>query len=304
MDVVIYHNADPDGNFSAAIVLKKYPLAQAIGYNYEPNMHNIINQCHGRRVVMVDVSPYDWKDMHRLCAVAKHVLWLDHHATALKQMQDSGVLELDNFGSHFEHGNWGACHRVWKYFYPDIAVPVAVFYVAAYDVYRDYGTDDWNNYFFPFRFAVDHLDTPEKVLENFDFENDNLEPWLTKGRAIVEYVDYQNARLVNNPTLCYETRFNPEPFSLLDNPESVQLYKVLAVNAGLHGDQFKSRDTSDYAFLVGFSCYVGRWKVSLRGTGKDIDLGQIAKRFGGGGHKNAAGFSVASFQELQKILMI
>ncbi len=33
-----------------------------------------------------------------------------------------------------------------------------------------------------------------------------------------------------------------------------------------------------------------KWRVSLRGKGDGADLGAIAKKFGGGGHKSAAGF--------------
>jgi phosphoesterase RecJ-like protein len=40
----------------------------------------------------------------------------------------------------------------------------------------------------------------------------------------------------------------------------------------------------------------GQVKVSLRGKG-DVDVQRIAARFGGGGHPNAAGFSVAGALE-------
>lgn len=304
MDVVIYHDQDPDGNFSAAIVLKKYPNCRTIGYNYGPDFGSIIPLCIGKNVCIVDVSPNNWQDMFALCDVATHVTWIDHHATALKEAEECEIMTHEKFTAIFEHAQRGACYTTWVHFFPEILIPLCVYYVSAHDVSRGYGTHHWNNYFLPFRFAVDHLDTPQKVLENFNFENYDIEPWLSKGRAIAEYFDYQNARLVHNSTLCYETRFNPDPFSPSDNPCVTELYKVLAMNVGLFGDQFKSRDTTEYAFLVCFTCHVGKWKVSLRGTGKDIDLGQIAKKFGGGGHKNAAGFTVATFQQLQKILMI
>jgi phosphoesterase RecJ-like protein len=37
----------------------------------------------------------------------------------------------------------------------------------------------------------------------------------------------------------------------------------------------------------------GTWKVSLRSKG-DLDVAKIAEHFGGGGHKNAAGFRIKS----------
>ena len=34
----------------------------------------------------------------------------------------------------------------------------------------------------------------------------------------------------------------------------------------------------------------GKWRFSMRSKG-DIDIGEIARQFGGGGHMNAAGFN-------------
>ena len=36
----------------------------------------------------------------------------------------------------------------------------------------------------------------------------------------------------------------------------------------------------------------GHWRVSLRSKG-DIDVGRVARSFGGGGHKNASGCTLA-----------
>jgi bifunctional oligoribonuclease and PAP phosphatase NrnA len=46
-----------------------------------------------------------------------------------------------------------------------------------------------------------------------------------------------------------------------------------------------------------------RYRVSLRSKG-DVDIGQIAKEYGGGGHKNASGCTVSGpIEELQKALV-
>jgi len=45
------------------------------------------------------------------------------------------------------------------------------------------------------------------------------------------------------------------------------------------------------------------YRVSLRSKG-NIDIGAIAKEYGGGGHKNAAGLTVSGpIEELQKTLV-
>lgn len=295
IDIIIHHNADPDGNFSGAIALKASPEAVTIGYNYEPEFDHIIEACAGKRVVMVDVSPHTWSDMHRLCETAESVVWIDHHPTALRQMEEAGtVVKYSNFTPVFEHEKWGASKKTFEYFFPDSTLPSAVEMVAGYDVFRDYGTNTWIDFYFPFRFAVGNMNTPQKVLENFTLEyyDPNTQFFIDSGRAIAQYIDDDNANLVSNANLVAERTFHA----------GGNTYRVLCVNKGLFGDMFKSRDLTGFDFVVGFFCQTDAWKVSLRGAGKDIDLGQIARMFGGGGHKDAAGFSVPTFQALRDIL--
>jgi nanoRNase/pAp phosphatase (c-di-AMP/oligoRNAs hydrolase) len=46
----------------------------------------------------------------------------------------------------------------------------------------------------------------------------------------------------------------------------------------------------DYDIMIPF-CFDGKqWTVSMYTKNKEIDVSIIAKKYGGGGHKNAAGF--------------
>lgn len=305
MDIIIYHNADPDGIFSGAIALKANPNALTIGYNYEPEFDNIITACKDKQVVILDVSPKNWGDMHRLCEVAKGVTWIDHHATAINQCLNAKTIEkFKNFHSIYEGEKWGAAKKTWEYFYPEYPCPPIIKMVAAYDAYRDYGSETWESMYVPFRFSVNHLRHPQDVLMEFEIIKiynkeaiyfDDPKDFIQRGRAIARYVQSENKILVNNPSICFETYFQYAPG---------RYHKVLAINRSLFGDMFKSRtDIENYDFVVGFYAQFGEWKVSLRGTGKNIDLGQIAKVFGGGGHANAAGFSVLTFNDLKEILI-
>lgn len=299
MDIIIYHNADPDGIFSGAIALKAHPKAVTIGYNYEPDFSPIIAQCHAKNVVMVDVSPKNWLDVHHLCEVANSVTWIDHHPSALREMQAADTpAHYPNFTCVFEHEKWGAAKKTWEYFFPGEPLPTAIEYVAAYDAFRDYGSYEWVAHYFPFRFATGMIDTPQQVLEDFSFDDDmdedSIQEELACGRAIAAYIEHDHAYVVNSPDHCHDTLFR-----LKGNT-----YRVLAINRGLFGDMFKSRDLTKFDFVVGFYRSTTGWKVSLRGAGKDIDLGAIAKTFGGGGHKDAAGFSVESFEDLRKVLFV
>lgn len=50
-------------------------------------------------------------------------------------------------------------------------------------------------------------------------------------------------------------------------------------------------DESKHDLMVGLSFDGKEWGFSLRTTKENIDVSFIAKKFGGGGHKKASGFS-------------
>lgn len=296
-DVTIYHDADPDGIFSAGIGLMANLNAECIGYNYGDDFPAIIERCHGKSVLIVDVSPKNWQDMHRLCGVAKSVFWIDHHPTALAAMKENGVEEISNFDYEFEHGKWGACKRVWQHIVPDAEwypLPALVKCIAMYDAFRDYGTFYWDRYAYPMRFVTGQFKDPENAMHFIEKCNDRqfFETQAEQGRTIAQYVEGENAALVQNKKLCYPSTFR----------DGTREYRILLINRPLHSDMFKSLDLSEYDFCVGFQNSADGWRVSLRGAGKEINLGSIAKVFGGGGHKDAAGFHVLTFSYLREII--
>lgn len=67
-------------------------------------------------------------------------------------------------------------------------------------------------------------------------------------------------------------------------------YKAFAVNDVIFRDYFETVDTAQYDILIGF-VYNGKfWKYSLRSDTVDVEA--IAKKYGGGGHKAAAGMEL------------
>jgi uncharacterized protein len=71
-------------------------------------------------------------------------------------------------------------------------------------------------------------------------------------------------------------------------------HKYLACNShelDIRSQLFDAGIKSHHEGLLGFTFTGSDWRVSLYGIpGKDIDHSEIAKRYGGGGHKNACGF--------------
>ncbi len=295
MDVIIYHSADPDGNFCGAIASMAHPNAELIPYNREPEKHfEIIEKCVGKNVVMMDISFQNWQHMKDLCSVCKKLVWIDHHLSAYNLMIESNIQqEYLNFELRYEHFNWGACFKTWQYFFPKSKTPLCVELVAGYDAFRHYGEEMWTQFYYPFRYAVAHLDTPEKVKKVFNTLS--MEDVL-RGRIIAEYQQKENEIFVNKKSQTFDTCFSVD----LETK-----YHVLAVNKPIYGHMFLNLlDREKFAFFVGFHYTEYGWKISLRSNGKPINLGEIAGKFGGGGHYNAAGFYLSDIGKLNKILNI
>jgi oligoribonuclease NrnB/cAMP/cGMP phosphodiesterase (DHH superfamily) len=78
-------------------------------------------------------------------------------------------------------------------------------------------------------------------------------------------------------------------------------HTVLAINAGGNSDLLASVwDPTKWEFVLLFVLNYRGWKVSLFQStgGADVNVGEIAKRYGGGGHRGAAGFTVGAGQPL------
>lgn len=100
------------------------------------------------------------------------------------------------------------------------------------------------------------------------------------GRAILRYIDNYGDKACDNATI-----------------EKIDEYDVPCINTQYmnisdHVGKLAERHP-EAPFAVGyFRRKDGMWQFSLRSRG-DFDVSEIAKRFGGGGHKNAAGFQLA-----------
>ena len=97
MITCVFHNADHDGECSAAIVKAKYPECKLIGLNYgDPIPWDILKN--SEMVVMVDFS-FPIEKMIYLASKTQ-LIWIDHHASIIKDAEKydfnpDGVRNLD-----------------------------------------------------------------------------------------------------------------------------------------------------------------------------------------------------------------
>jgi oligoribonuclease NrnB/cAMP/cGMP phosphodiesterase (DHH superfamily) len=281
--ICIYHSRDLDGFSSAAIVKKKYPDAQLIGFDYGQAlpMEKIPA---GVPIIMVDVS-VPMQDLEMLSRHSEGQLtWVDHHATAIREW-DAYMAGKEKFMETVLGNGYAACELIWGYLYPEVELPLPVLLLGEYDTWRKGDIDRWENKILPFQFGMRSVcNSPETFPERLlavEYPNrmlDYVDETMLVGKAILQY-QAQVSEL-----LCRRSAFE----------FTFDGHRAICLNAGgINSDAFKSvYDEEKHDVIMPFFFAKDKWLFSLYTTKETVDCGALAKARGGGGHKGAAGFEV------------
>lgn len=283
--ICFYHRIDFDGKCSGAIVLKKYPKCEMIGIDY-PDKFPWEKIEQGSKVIMVDFSLKSMDDMiklDRLCVDKNtresNFIWIDHHKSAIdeadkKDFKPHGLRKVGTAG----------CELTWEYFFKKEDMPKAVYLLGRYDVW-DESVKDAFIFQYGMKIFSDTKPDSDIWVKVFD---DNSIPSITEKGAIAE--QYQ---ISTNIDTCERTCFEIEFDGL----------KCLASNNTFSNSiTFKSMwDNKKYDAMLSFYMIKDKvWKVSLYTDKPGVDVSVVCKRHGGGGHEQAAGFSVEDINEIFK----
>jgi len=278
-----YHSADLDGHCSGAVVKHRYPGCEMIGINYgqefpwekiEP----------GEIVFMVDFSLQPFSDMFRLARSCGLFIWIDHHKTAIEEAERVSF-ELSAIVYH--RIGRGACETVWDYLFPESNIPYAVKLLSQYDVWN-HSDEATLPFQYGFRMFPDTRPENQELWEPYFVGNgpmgDEIVEVVERGSLLLRYEEQQNAKFCK--AYAFET--------VLIHDTDIWLNAICANRGFTNSKVFDSvYDPSRHDLMITF-CRLKppahKWTVSLYSTKPDIDCGDIARTFGGGGHKGAAGF--------------
>ena len=285
--VVFYHDRCLDGFTSAYYAYKKYknkadyiPLKHGT-HNQTLKEHGIpISKLRGKVIYFLDFC-LEQDEMDKVLGSAKKVVVLDHHV---------GVQDIvENIkGSVFGDGVSGA-YLSHRYFFPKERTPRLAHYVSIGDTYSFSKNKRTNGieqailsylHVFEFDFAV--FRRLEKELE----DRNKIKEIIEKGKLLRASFAKMLERQIGSAR---EIKFDK--------------HKVLAINASgvfrSHLGHELAKRTGTFGIVYKFAD--GILKLSLRGVGK-IDLSKLAKKYGGGGHFNAAGISLTDKKQIQKFI--
>jgi len=265
--LVIYHANCLDG-FGAAFAAYLHFSARQIEAEYFAAKHGSEPpQCEGREVYIVDFS-YKRPVLKQICRQAESVTILDHHISAQEDL-DGLPDEHENLNVVFDMEKSGAV-LTWEYFH-DAPPPKLLLHVQDRDLWRFElrGTDEVNtalmSYPFTFEFWEGLVTSAERIEALYRegatinrFRRQLIEQY--KKRAVLSTIAGHQVPVVNAPH---------------------------AIISELLGEL-----AEEYPFAAGFQDLGNKrsWSLRSRRDGGE-DVAKIAELFGGGGHRNAAGFS-------------
>lgn len=264
-----YHESDLDGQCSAAIVKYALPDCQPVPITHGDSFPFDAIQTR-ETIYMVDFClPMDL--MVRLSQMSD-VIWIDHHKSAI---EEAGEIGFDSKG--LRKIGQAACELTWQFLFPTAELPHAVYLLGRCDVWDLEVHPD----ILPFQFGMGLQDTdPVSALwpKLFAPGGAALEKRIIRqGKVISQYRSRENERRARSCS--FET--------------NLQGVRAVAINAGLtNAAVFRGVwDPSRHDLMVTF-CWMskGSWKVTLYSDKPSIDCSALARKFGGGGHKAAAGF--------------
>jgi oligoribonuclease NrnB/cAMP/cGMP phosphodiesterase (DHH superfamily) len=284
---IFYHGADLDGHASGAIardaLCDKDVMMYPIDYG-QPFPWELINP--DDTVYMLDYSiPELWK-LYDL--VGGKLIWIDHHVSAIQKYLVEYV-EREN-GKSVPGKRLigkGACELTWEYFYPGEEVPEVIMLLSQYDVWDKSDEGRWNDVILPFQMGFRTLDTdPVSDPEVWEFIFRDV---IASGRC-AEFID--NVVEDGDVIILFQKAVNVVLMQSHGFEFLWEGLRCVAVNVPRASSQIFDSvyDPDLHDLMVAFS-YHGRdklWTVSL--YSETVDCSEIAKKYGGGGHKGAAGF--------------
>ena len=285
----IYHSNCADGFTSAWVVRKA--LGEDVDF-HAGVYQDAPPEVKGRDVVMVDFS-YKCQVLEQMAQTANTITVLDHHKTAEEDLrifcQDNYLQRLNEMSMPFEEFkryadfsgitpiralfdmNRSGARITWDHYFPNVEPPALLLHVEDRDLWR---------------FALRKTREIQASVFAYPYEFDvwdylmsaNLDQLAIEGEAI-ERKHFKDIR---------------ELTGVVTRPMNIGGHVVPVAN-------LPYTLTSDAGHLLAkgkpfAGCY---WDTpsgrvfSLRSTDEGLDVAEIAKQYGGGGHKHASGFRLS-----------
>lgn len=272
--VVIYHDQCRDGFGAAYAAWKKF--GDTATYIPRKTQDPVPEGLVGKEVFIVDYS-YPQPELEALVANNKSVIVIDHH--------ESAKAAVTAFPQNIFDNDHSGAVLAWQYFQPGVEVPLLLKYIEDSDLwkcemehYREFGAalGEYNQDF----------ETWDQLVINLT-DRDHFSKFISHGASIAGFEDELVEKIL---TFREKATFEGEEIYVLNAERiyrSILGHRLCKINAA----------EGRTPLAIVYYRYDGWIHCSLRSEG-DVNVGEIATKYGGGGHKNAASIRVSNFSDL------
>lgn len=253
-------------------------------------------------VFIVDYS-IEPEEMWQLLSITKNVFWIDHHQSTIETYKDfkcdvkgiritgEGISGANLTWLYFKYicdEDWEQIERTDEKYVTSLLrefsknTPQLAKYTALWDTFS------WS------KKSEEYVKAFHYAFESYDF--DALSPLLNTlngDEGIYEAVKFIDDMIKDGLSIIEYLAANAEQYLRAYGFETTfEGHKVYAINRALiNSDFFESIDASKYDMFIGFSFNGSMWEYQLRSAEQDkVNVYELAVKYGGGGHPNAAGF--------------
>ena len=277
VDLVIYHSPCLDGTGSAfaAWLFNRYGKNAEIQF-FPASIGKAPPDVIGKNVLVCDYS-YRKDTLLELITKAKNLLVIDHHETAMKDLES-----IPDQYKIFDMKHSGA-NLTWRYFFPDRPVPLLVQYIEDHDLWAKKLplTDECSAWMSTLKStSTEIFDMFEQLLDD-DKLMTEIKTW---GIPYLKYI---------NHTVDEKSKRFLIKFTEIRDKGKEKYYFIIYKNSTMFSSELGNKlitdnPIADFAVVYSHSEW-GTTSFSLRSDDQHVNVADIARCFGGGGHRNASG---------------
>lgn len=285
---IFYHVKDLDGHCSGAIARYYYEEVmhdenvEMVPFDYGFDIPEI--QPHDN-LVFVDITIQPYEKMLEL--VKNHdVVIIDHHKTFIDFAEQNGLYD---YAEVWTSNGTAACEIAWDS-WMTAPMPKFVHLLGRYDVWDNSDPNKWENEILAFQYGSRVLDLDPQKDTGYAIMKYWIERFLLDGQDVSEIDDIIDNGQIILDYQAMEDRKHLAHFGFETDFEGI---RAICMNS----PRFNSKvfdsvwDPNKYDVMVCFVNVKAKYfSVSLYSPKPEVIVGDIARKHGGGGHTDAAGF--------------
>lgn len=270
--LVIYHANCSDGLTAAWCFYRQY----GTDYEYFAGSYgDPVPDVYDRDVYLVDFS-YKRQTIKDIAVFAKSITLIDHHKTALDDLWDLPA-SLPNFSLANSSTGYSGAMLAWQFVKEKEkhkrVTPQLLLHIQDRDLWK---------------FELPNTAKLMFAVFNRDFDIKVYDKLMRASKRQIE-------RLVEEGSIL-EQKFNSDVSAIIGQCRREIRFEsevIPLINAnGMYASEVGNRASVGYPFAMVYFDTKSKRKFSLRSQKGATDVSEIAMRYGGGGHANAAGFEV------------